>query len=290
MGATVFGETLTLRCRRRGRPGRFALLALVIAGLTGAVILPDRPAGRARDDRADAPTRPQERVAVTRELSSPPPDEALSSPPPPPPPADPVAPVPAVVPPVPPATSPPSVSPESPEPVPVRAAATRPDPGPWTVSSGPLPASPPVRVDIAAVGATAPIDPLGLNPDGTLEVPVRFSRAGWYTGRPTPGETGPAIIVAHRASRRGPGAFWHLPDVRPGQEIVVTRADGSRVAFVVDRLEQHPKSAFPTEAVYGPTPETALRLITCGGPFEPALGDHYRDNVIVFARMTGWAI
>ena len=54
-------------------------------------------------------------------------------------------------------------------------------------------------------------------------------------------------------------------------------------------MEQHRKDAFPTEAVYGPTTETALRLITCGGPFEPALGDHYRDNVIVFARMTGWA-
>jgi hypothetical protein len=70
---------------------------------------------------------------------------------------------------------------------------------------------------------------------------------------------------------------------------VVTRADGRRILFSVDRVEQHRKDAFPTNAVYGPTPETALRLITCGGPFEPALGDHYRDNVIVFAHMTGWA-
>jgi len=121
------------------------------------------------------------------------------------------------------------------------------------------------------------------------QVPTDFARAGWYTGRPTPGETGPAIIVAHRSSRRGPGAFWKLPDVQPGQDIVVTRADGSRILFTVDRLEQHRKDAFPTDAVYGPRPETALRLITCGGPFEPALGDHYRDNVIVFAHMTGWA-
>jgi sortase (surface protein transpeptidase) len=136
---------------------------------------------------------------------------------------------------------------------------------------------------------TAPVGPLGLNRDGTLEVPANFARAGWYTGRPTPGEAGPAIIVAHRSSRRGPGAFWKLPDVQPGQQIVVTRADRRRVLFSVERVEQHRKDAFPTAAVYGPTPDTALRLITCGGPFEPALGDHYRDNVIVFARMTGWA-
>jgi sortase (surface protein transpeptidase) len=121
-----------------------------------------------------------------------------------------------------------------------------------------------------------------------LEVPDDFSRAGWYTGRPTPGETGPAIIVAHRASRRGPGAFWHLPAVAHGTEIIVTRGDGRRVLFLVDRIEQHPKDAFPTEAVYGPTAEAALRLITCGGPYEPALADRYRDNVIVFAHLAGW--
>jgi hypothetical protein len=167
--------------------------------------------------------------------------------------------------------------------------AARPDLHPRVVSSAPLDASPPVRVDIAAVGVTAPIGPLGLNPDGTLEVPSNFAHAGWYTGRPTPGEAGPAIIVAHRSSRRGPGAFWKLPDIQPGQQVVVTRADRRRVFFSVERVEQHRKDAFPTAEVYGPTPETSLRLITCGGPFEPALGDHYRDNVIVFARMTGWA-
>ena len=84
------------------------------------------------------------------------------------------------------------------------------------------------RVPAANFGRLlAPIGPLGLNRDGTLQVPTDFSRAGWYTGRPTPGETGPAIIVAHRSSRRGPGAFWKLPHVQPGQEIVVTRADRS---------------------------------------------------------------
>jgi natural product biosynthesis luciferase-like monooxygenase protein len=187
---------------------------------------------------------------------------------------------------VPAAVTPPSTAVAAPSVELIAAAA---DVHPLVASSAPLEASVPVRVDIAAVGVTAPIGPLGLNQDGTLEVPADFARAGWYTGRPTPGEAGPAIIVAHRASRRGPGAFWNLPDVHPGQQIVVTRADRRRVLFAVERVEQHRKDAFPTAAVYGPTTETALRLITCGGPFEPALGDHYRDNVIVFARMTGWA-
>jgi hypothetical protein len=197
-------------------------------------------------------------------------------------------PAPAVPPPAP-AVSPPTTAPPTRAPVPVRSPATRPEVRRWFDSSAPLAPSPPVRVEIAGVGVSAPVGPLGLNADGSLEVPGDFARAGWYTGRPTPGEAGPAVIVAHRASRRGPGAFWRLPEMQPGQEIVITRADGRRVLFTVDRVEQHRKDAFPTQAVYGPTAETELRLITCGGPFEPALGDHYRDNVIVFARMKGWA-
>jgi hypothetical protein len=38
----------------------------------------------------------------------------------------------------------------------------------------------------------------------------------------------------------------------------------------------------PTERVYGPTPDRALRLITCGGPFDYARRS-YRDNVVVYA-------
>ncbi|MGH9023285.1 MAG: class F sortase [Acidimicrobiia bacterium] len=59
--------------------------------------------------------------------------------------------------------------------------ATVPRPAPtWIASAGPLAASIPVRVDIPGIGTTAPIGPLGLNPDGTMEVPTDFSRAGYY--------------------------------------------------------------------------------------------------------------
>jgi len=77
--------------------------------------------------------------------------------------------------------------------------------------------------------------------------------------------------------------FARLRDLKPGDEVTVTRADRSAVIFVIDRLESHPKNAFPTKAVYDPTPGATLRLITCGGSFDRAAG-HYRDNVIAFAH------
>jgi Sortase domain len=150
----------------------------------------------------------------------------------------------------------------------------------------PAPGAPsaPVRIRIEAIGASAPIDPLGLNADGTLQVPTDFNRAGYYTGRPMPGAIGPAIIVAHVDSKAGPAVFYRLRDLKPGEEVAVTRADQSEVVFVVDRLEQHPKNAFPTNDVYGATPDATLRLITCGGSFDRS-ARHYRDNLIAFAHM-----
>ena len=283
-GAAVVGEMLQFRPWQRGSAVALAILAA--AGFAGSFVPVDQPEGRSTGAPAGGVELPQAPAPGVQEIAS-------SLPQPAPAPRDSVqataspGPVTSVE-----RASPPA-APQRAAPVPpstVALSPAQPDLPTRIASSAPLDASPPVRVDIAALGVTARVGPLGLNRDGTLEVPTDFSRAGWYTGRPTPGETGPAIIVAHRSSRRGgPGAFWKLPDVQPGQEIVVTRADRRRVIFVVDRVEQHRKDAFPTGAVYGPTSETALRLITCGGPFEESLGDHYRDNVIVFAHMTGWA-
>ena len=149
----------------------------------------------------------------------------------------------------------------------------------------PAPAvSAPVLIRIDAIGASAPVDPLGLNPDGTLQTPADYQRAGYYTGRPNPGEVGPAIIVAHVDSKTGPAVFYRLRDLQPGDEVTVTRADGSEIVFLVDRLEDHPKDAFPTDAVYGPTPAATLRLITCGGSFDRSSG-HYSDNLVAFAHV-----
>ena len=144
----------------------------------------------------------------------------------------------------------------------------------------------PVRIDIPSIAVSAPVDPVGLNPDGSLQAPKDFDRAGYYTGRPTPGEIGPAIIEGHVDSPRRPAVFYGLRKLRGGDEVVITRVDGTRPVFVVDRLEEHPKDAFPTKEVYGPVPAATLRLITCAGTFNRRAG-HYRDNLIVFAHLKG---
>src|SRR5689334_13554351 len=50
-------------------------------------------------------------------------------------------------------------------------------------------------VQIPSIGVDAKVIDLGLNPDGTLEVPADFSVAGWYSLGPKPGQVGPSVIV-----------------------------------------------------------------------------------------------
>jgi hypothetical protein len=149
----------------------------------------------------------------------------------------------------------------------------------------PLPASEPVRVQVPALGVTSTIMRLGLERDGSMEVPPGAYPVGWYDRSPTPGETGPAVLAGHVDWEGEPGAFYGLSELLPGDQVVVDRADGTAATFRVDRVEEHDKDAFPTDAVYGDTDTAGLRLITCGGSFDEDTGD-YRKNVIVFATLT----
>lgn len=150
------------------------------------------------------------------------------------------------------------------------------------LAGAPVPASAePTRVRIPRIGVDHHLVEVGLHPDRTLVVPDDPHIAGWYTSRPKPGETGPAIITGHNQWSGQFGVFWDLHRLTPGDVIEVDYDDGSVVRFEIDRLEQHPKDAFPTQRVYGDTGRAELRVITCGGHFDRDRRSHV-DNVIAF--------
>jgi LPXTG-site transpeptidase (sortase) family protein len=152
--------------------------------------------------------------------------------------------------------------------------------------SGSLGSARPIRLSIPAIGVDTTLVDLALQPDGRLEVPVGGFPAGWFTGAPTPGELGPAIIAGHVDWNGRPGVFSDLDQMRTGDVIRVDRQDGSVAYFRVTSVLQVPKSAFPTADVYGNLDHAGLRLITCGGDFDTSRRS-YVDNVIVFAEFFG---
>ena len=149
-------------------------------------------------------------------------------------------------------------------------------------SADPRPAPRPVSLTIPLIGVRTRLVTLGLTASGALQVPSSTAVAGWYTGSPKPGAIGSAIIVGHIDSLTGPGVFYRLPQLRPGDKVYVKRADGTLVEFRVTSVQTYLKDRFPTHAVYGPTPDPELRLITCGGAFDHATG-HYLSNIVVYA-------
>ncbi|WP_435207254.1 class F sortase [Micromonospora sp. bgisy143] len=148
--------------------------------------------------------------------------------------------------------------------------------------------SAPTTIEIPRIGVNATIMSLGTNPDGTVQVPPleQAEQAGWYEPGPSPGETGNAVIVGHVDSAKlGPAVFFDLGSLVPGDTITVRRADGQPATFRVDSVKSYPKTAFPTELVYGPNDRPGLRVVTCGGQFDETVRS-YPDNIVVFATLT----
>ncbi|WP_405788495.1 class F sortase [Streptomyces sp. NBC_01367] len=154
-------------------------------------------------------------------------------------------------------------------------------------TADPMPASEPVRVRIPSAGVDAsPVLGLGLAADGTVEVPsvADADKIGWYTKGVTPGQTGPAVLIGHFDTARGPAVLKDVSRVRTGEEITVSRADGTTAVFRVRELEQVGKNDFPTAKVYGDTARPELRVITCGGELTDG---HRPDNIILYADLVG---
>jgi len=140
-------------------------------------------------------------------------------------------------------------------------------------------------LDISAIGISIPLGTTGLDSAGHLMVPANPNRAAWYSAGPAPGNAGTALITGHLDSAAGPGIFYNLRKLTAGQEIKVTKTDGSIAVFRIDKLVSYPQdSTFPWNLVYSTSGSPALRIITCDGVYSPQTG-HYSRNLVVYASL-----
>jgi hypothetical protein len=115
------------------------------------------------------------------------------------------------------------------------------------IAAVPRPAQParaaarPASLTIPLIGVRTRLVTLGLTADGALQVPSSTTVAGWYSGSARPGAIGSAIIVGHIDSVIGPGVFYRLPELRPGDAVYVRRADGTTAEFRVTAVRSYLK-------------------------------------------------
>jgi Sortase domain len=142
----------------------------------------------------------------------------------------------------------------------------------------------PVSLQVPAIGLSVSLSRLGLNADGTVQVPTNIQQPGWFDLGPTPGQIGSAVILGHVDSFRGPGVFFNLRKLLVGDQVFVTLADGAVATFGVTSVQQYVKTQFPAAKVYGSDGAGALQLVTCGGQFDQATG-HYLSNIVVYTSL-----
>jgi len=142
----------------------------------------------------------------------------------------------------------------------------------------------PTRVRLPARGIDAPVYAVDIDTrSGALAIPKAIDRVAWWRDGAAPGSANGAILLAGHvdSAKRGAGAFYALKNARRGDTVTVTSDDGKTRDYRVTTMQRVRKAALPA-SIYSRTGRRRLVLVTCGGPFNQALG-HYRDNIIVTA-------
>lgn len=159
-------------------------------------------------------------------------------------------------------------------------------------SSAPSVAAPeasqmPTRVSVPRIGVDTSLVPLGLAGDGSIAVPPvdQPMQAGYVYWSAAQAAQRPTVMLGHVNGRNAagapvPGVFARLAELHQGDVVRVEYADGEMRSYTIARTSQQPKSVFPTDAVYG-VAHDEIRLITCGGSFNPS-AHSYLDNFVAY--------
>jgi Sortase domain len=142
----------------------------------------------------------------------------------------------------------------------------------------------PTRLRVPRLGVDAPVVPTTVQPDGLLAVPGDVDTIGWWSaGAAAAAPSGTVVLVGHvDSARQGPGAFFGLRTLEPGDRVILSSADDRTAAYTVAARRQYLKSALPTGHAFDQDTTPRLVLVTCGGSFDRATR-HYSDNIVVYA-------
>jgi LPXTG-site transpeptidase (sortase) family protein len=129
------------------------------------------------------------------------------------------------------------------------------------------------RLLIPVIGVDAPVESVGVLPNGALNVPQknRWTGVGWYKDGPVPGQIGSAIIDGHLNRPGGvPAVFWHLNRLHRGDRVTIVDAQGQALHFSVVQVQAYQPDKAPLKKIYGDNSGMYLNLITCAGPWIPS--------------------
>jgi len=150
-----------------------------------------------------------------------------------------------------------------------------------------IPTAPPAQLLIPVLDVHRPVEKVGVNQFGVLNLPVNSWNAGWYKGGPVPGAPGDSVIEGHAGYPGQPMIFGKLVDLHRGDRIIVVLSDGSRQLFLVTTTRSFPAgTAIP--GLGDPYGDARLTLITCTGHFDKK-NHWFSDRLVLEAKYSGLA-
>lgn len=142
----------------------------------------------------------------------------------------------------------------------------------------------PATIKIESIGVKAPVEHVGLQKSGKMDVPKNYRNAGWYKSGAKPGEQGSAVLAGHVNDPKGKGIFWDLNELEAGDEVKVSDENGETLVFEVVDKKAYDLGEAPVEQVFGYTPRRMLNLITCTGDYIQDIGTH-NQRLVVYTEL-----
>ena len=146
-----------------------------------------------------------------------------------------------------------------------------------------IPTAPPVQLLIPSLRVNRPVEVVGVNRNGVLDLPSNGWNAGWYKGSPVPGAPGDAVIQGHAGYPGEPMLFGNLVRLTRGDKIIIVLADGSQQFFLVESMAVVPIGTGHVVDLGGPP---RLTLLTCTGHFDQNQ-KYYTQRLVLQASYAG---
>ncbi len=152
-----------------------------------------------------------------------------------------------------------------------------------TEAQGPAP----VRLVVPSVGIDIPVRGVGVAGDGQMELPANPAVIGWYRFGPGPAdEQGSVVLGGHLDSKQyGVGPLVRLRKLRPGQLVRISSDGGRTTTYRVDSIREVAKQRLALADLFDRTGTPRLRIVTCGGRYEPDNGGYQQNLVVSAARV-----
>jgi sortase A len=139
----------------------------------------------------------------------------------------------------------------------------------WKQTTNLLSKQQPSKLEIKSARIASSIERVGVDKEGNMEAPSSAKIISWYQFGALPGEKGNMVLSGHRDSALGPGVFYTLGNVKPGDEITVTAADKTVYTYLVNHSQEYDSQDLPVREIFADQKTSKqIFLITCAGTWD----------------------